>query len=379
MIIKVYDLKKNGVGFLREYKDLVIESNLLMGNKTLSLLVSINSRVLVMNEYYLRTNTDEYVVKVISRAQNGYRKIVAELNIEDIKGCVHTSFNTPVGGATAIECGNSALEGTGWICSSSVDERKRGLHMLNVNSYEVFQSICDAYTCEIQWDTINKIVYLKPEIGKDNEVCFTSGFNLKEINVSGESYDYFTRIIPIGADGLDISSVNNGRSYLENYQYTNKVKTLIWEDTNYTDAEALKTDAEYKLNELSKPKKTVSVKIIDFAKLMPGYSHLTFEIGDTVYVLDQESETIYEKKRITKITDYPDNPKKNTCELSNSVLSFEEMQKKIFAAKKAIDNVTNGNIVIGPKVQGMRAGQIKDLEIYSTEALTNTDIENICK
>lgn len=378
MIIEVLNDEKKCVGYVKTYEKLKKESWLKMGTKNITFACVAAEGTKIKNEFYLRMGDDEYVIRENSKAAAGRRNIVAELNIEDIKGSAFTKFETPAGGSTAKECAEAILKGTGWSCVSDIEEYKRGLAMANASAYEIFESICDAFTCEIEWDTIKKIVYLKKNVGKDRGAYFTTGINLQELNDANESYDFFTRIIPIGADSLDISEVNNGCNYLENFQYSNKIKTLIWEDTNYKDAAALKKDAEYKLNELSKPRKTFSVKIIDLAKIKPDYGFLQYNIGDTILLIDSETGT-YDKQRVVKMVEYPEEPQNNTCELSNTVLSFEEMQKRLFAAANTVNNVTNGNIVIGPKVQGMRASQIKDLEIYSTEALTNTDIENICK
>jgi len=378
VLIKVYNMERECILYVKDYKDLKRESALKMGIRSITFLCSVQEGEKIKNEYYLEAAGDEYVVKENAWSGNGYRKIAAELNLEDIKGNPHIEFKTQDGGVQAKDCADAALKGTGWVCISEIGEDKRRLSLSNVTSYEIFEAICDAYTCEITWDTIGKVVYLKEAVGKDKGAYFTTGINLRELNDNNESYDYFTRIIPIGADSLGIAGVNNGVPYLENYSYSNKIKTLIWEDTNYADAEALKKDAEYKLNELSKPKKTFSVKITDLASMKPDYGFLRYHIGDTVLLVDSATGT-YDKQRIVKMTEYPDDPQKNTCELSNTVLSFEEMQKKLFAAKKAIDNVTNGNIVIGGKVQGLKANQIEGLEIYYTEALSNTKIEDICK
>ena len=43
-----------------------------------------------------------------------------------------------------------------------------------------------------------------------------------------------------------------GKNYLENYQYSRKVKTCTWKDERYTDVESLREDGEAKLDELSK-------------------------------------------------------------------------------------------------------------------------------
>lgn len=78
---------------------------------------------------------------------------------------------------------------------------------------------------------------------------FIERLNLKRLQVQSNSYDFATRLIPVGKDGMMLDT--NGKNYLENYQYSRKVKTMTWKDERYTDIESLKEDAEAKLDEIS--------------------------------------------------------------------------------------------------------------------------------
>ena len=71
-----------------------------------------------------------------------------------------------------------------------------------------------------------------------------------------------------------------------------------------------------------------SAEIRDLAAQSDTYSALDFALGDTITLVDLESGT-REKQRIKKITRYPGSPEKNTCEIGNTMLTFEEMQDKV--------------------------------------------------
>ena len=63
-MLKIYD---SGGSFLRsisEYKDLKIESELSTGDKTLSFVYR-GKQTDILNEYYVQTQTDRYVVKEV--------------------------------------------------------------------------------------------------------------------------------------------------------------------------------------------------------------------------------------------------------------------------------------------------------------------------
>ena len=374
MLLKLYNLEHVQIAGLKNHKNATVESELSTGDKTLSFLWHQNNRQKIPHEYYIRTDTDEFVVKENSKTSNGYRKIVAKLNIETIEGRGWREFTLK--GCTAQEATDYALTDTGWICRSTVPaDRIRNISMKKVSSYQVLEKIQEAFTCEIEYDTFNKIVYLKEKVGTDRGVCFIDGLNLLEVTDSGDSYDYATIIVPIGADDLSIESVNNGNNFLENYQYSKKKITLIWEDSSYTDPQALKDDAVYKLNEISKPKKTYRVKIVDLAKRNKKYSGMRYSVGDTVTIISLR-DGIKEKQRVTKTTEYLEEPVNNTCDISNAVLSFEDMQKKLLAAAECIDNITTDNgTVKGSSIDSIDVTQIIGLERYIAEDINDLKAE----
>lgn len=366
MILQLYDLNHTRIAGLKNFKDAMVESELSTGDKTLSFLWHQSNSQLIPQEYYIRTDSDEFVIKENSKASGGYRKIVAKLNIEEIEGRTWSEFI--IDGCTAQEAADYALTDTGWSCISAISEEKvRKISLKKVNSFQVLERILEAFTCEIKFDTFSKTVYLKEQVGEDKGVYFIDGLNLKEITDSSDSYDYATIIIPIGADGLEITEINGGNNYLENYQYSNKKKSVIWEDSSYTDAEALMEDAAYRLNEISKPKVTYRAKTVDLAKMNSKYSALAYSVGDMATFISNK-DGIKEKQRITKTVEYINNPQKNTCDISNTVLSFEEMQKKLFAAAECISNITTDNgTVKGSSVDKVDVTQIIGLENYISE------------
>lgn len=376
MLLQLYDIKHTRIAGLKNHKDAMVESELSTGDKTLSFLWHSRNKQKIPQEYYIRTDTDEYVVKENSAGSKSYRKIVAKLNIEEIEGRAWSEFI--VSDCTAQEAANYALTDTGWTCVSTVPEAKlRNINLKNVSSYQIIEKILEAFTCEVTYDTFSKIVYLKEQVGEDKGAYFIDGLNLKEISDNADTYDYATIIIPIGADGLGIEDVNDGKNYLENYQYSNKKKSVIWEDASYTDAQALKDDAEYRLAEISKPKRTLRAKTIDLARIKPEYQILSYSVGDIATFIS-EKKGIKEKQRITKTTEYLENPEKNTCDISNTVLSFEELQKKLFAAAECVSNIIIGNSTVrGASVDAIDVTQIIGLERYVSEDITDLKVDSL--
>ena len=255
--------------------------------------------------------------------------------------------------------------GTGWTCSvgSSISGKVRSVQQFNKTPFEILLKIRDAFMCEIKFDSKNKVVSFAEQYGSDRGVYLRPELNLVDVSLTLDSYEFYTRIIPIGADGLDIKSVNAGVEYVENYQYSSKIRTLYWEDTNYTDAQALKDDAIGKLADLSKPKRSYSASVRDLAKLSAEYDILDYDIGDTVTITDEPSG-IRDKQRIVSITEYPEQPERNSVELSNTVLTWEEYQARLEAAANAWEDVSNADGSInGVYVHGVQADDVVKVQV----------------
>ena len=334
-MLKIYDTNHNAIGHIVKYKDLKIEGDVTTGDRTLSFTYMARHHE-ICEEFYIETQDDEYVVKEKGVSTDGFLSFVAVLNLEELEAKPWSSFS--IADSTISDAAKLALAGSGWTVGECTVTKKRNAGILQTNTLGVIQKLCTAFMCEVVYDTKKKTVSFYEQVGQDKGTFFLTGLNLKRLQRKGSSYDYYTRIIPIGQDGLTVESVNDGKNYLENYQYTKKVKTYIWKDESYTDAAALKEDAEAKLKDLSKPEVSYSADIINLAKQKAGYSGFSFSLGDTITLIDAATG-IREKQRIIKLTQYPQNHTKDECELANKLPSFEEAREKLQAAQEIINTV----------------------------------------
>ena len=372
-MLRVYDQNKQQIGYIAKYKDLCIESDLLSGDKSLSFTYCDRNSKQIRNEYYIETEKDRYVVKDVDLSSDNYPAFQCQLDLEDLEAYMLEAFSAM--NTTLTDAARLALAGTGWVVDTDI-EKIRSVAALKVTPLMALQKIRDAWMCEIQFDTKKKTVYFKEQLGEDKGVYFTSALNLRKIKCSGETDDFYTRVIPIGKDGIRITEVNDGKEYIENYQYSNKIRTLIWEDSSYENAEDLKTDAEKKLNDLSVPKMSYSAEVIDLSRQNQKYKILEYGLGDTIRLID-EPTGIKEKQRIVKMREYPQTPEKNTCELSNTTLSWEEYQAKLEAAASAVENITNADGTIkGVLVRGVEADGVVGIETVINNSSTVKEISS---
>ena len=325
--MQIYDDKKKRIGTLTGFKGRAITKTLDSGDKELSFEYPANGAMvdLLKEEYYIRTKEDEFVLKAVEAGEQ-YNKYTATLNVEELEG---QSF--PYGFAsqeqTIKACLTFAFEGTGWTVGTCTVTKRRTIDIEEATTaWGVLQSCLSTYRCECEIDTLQKRINIYAQIGRDRGCYFVEGLNLRKLTATSDTYEFYTRIIPIGKEGITIEWLH-GKEYLENYQYSSKVKTYTWKDERYTNTTSLIEDAEAKLEELSKPYKVYAADVIDLAKANPEYKDiLDFGIGDTVMMVSKHPR-MREKQRIVKIVEYPETPEKNTVELSNTTKTFAEVQK----------------------------------------------------
>lgn len=373
-MLQLYDKEKMKLAGLVDYKDLCIEYDLNSGDSTLSFFYPKSSKYydFIEEEGYIKTKTHEFVIKE-KNVEGIYTNFKCSLNLEDLEGKPWERFESVE--HTIDKALSLALAGTGWIVGKCTLKKKRTVRITDTSSLGVVQEIKKVYRCDLVFNTLTKTIDVDEHLGEDKGTYFIESLNLKALGIQGNSYNYCTRIIPIGKDNLKISSINNGKRYVENYQYSNKIKTIIWKDDRYTIAQNLKEDAEAKLEELSKPYRSYAATILNLAKLNNDYKDiLDYKLGDTITLISK-SNKFRDKQRIVKIVEYPKDHTKDTVELANTKLSFEEIQQEFQDAADTVFNITSDNgTVKGETIDNIESKQIKNFE---KEVIKAVNIESI--
>lgn len=360
-MLRILDKNKVPVKGLRKYSDLCIENSIELDDKTLTFSVPYrNVRSAIVVEGYIETKEDRFVVKEIEKSSEGTANITAQLDLESLEGKPFRTFRSEE--QTIKAALQLAFAGTGWTVGECSVSKKRTLSMANVSALDVLKQALKTYRAEIKIDSKKQSIDIYPEIGSDKGVYFSDQLNLRKLTVQYSTYDFYTEIEPYGKDGLTIETVNSGKIYLENHQYSSKKKRCIWKDERYTIADSLKEDAAAKLTDMSKPYVSYSADIVDLSRNSQKYSILQYEIGDTVTLIDHVTGG-KEKQRIVSMKIYPEAPEKNSCTLANKVLTFDELAQKYEDTADTVDNITNDNgQVDGDAIDGIHSRQIVDLE-----------------
>ncbi|WP_195270319.1 phage tail spike protein [Eubacterium sp. 1001713B170207_170306_E7] len=366
MFLQLYNRSHEKVAGLAVGGAAQIESVLSTGDKTLSFSYPLNQAAGLVNEAYLRTETDEFVIKeVLPDSSNAWVSVKAVLNVETLQGQCWPKFESVE--QKIDDSLTLAIAGTGWTIGSCTVTKRRTIRKTGCSTWEIISQARKTYNCDIWFDSLEKKIHIAEKRGQDKGAYFTDNLNLKRLAIQSTSYDFCTRIRAEGKDGLTFADINGGKNYVENHQYSDKNLEIYWKDERYTVAESLKEDAEAKLNELSKPVVAYSGDILDLAKARPKtYRILDYGLGDTVELVDSTTGT-KEKQRIVKIVEYPDEPEKNTCEFANRTASFEELQQEQNEVNSTVNNITADDGTISPSALDLDAITIHVQNIYAQE------------
>lgn len=307
-------------------------------------------------ECYISNGSNEYVIKEINiqgtKSDIEWAQFVCKINLEDLKGHTVESFETV--DQLVEDAANLAVAGTGWAVAFSDVTTFRTVRKARCSVYDILIEITKAYNCEITYSAISKTVIIHQKQGADRGTYFAEQLNLTQLQAQGNSNDYITRLIPIGRDGLDITSANAGVNYVSNYQYSTKIITGYWVDNRYAVAQDLKDDATERLAYLSKPIRAYAASIIDLANVSPEWGILDFALGDFITLLS-ESYNVREQQRIVKIDRYPDEPERSTIQIANRIVSLEDIILRILDATSTVEATTDTTrAVMASSVTGPR-------------------------
>lgn len=380
-MLKLKDKNKKLVAGLINYKDLCIESILATGDKKLSFSLPKEDKFynFIEEEGYIETKTQEYVIKAKDVGVD-YTRFDCVLNLETLEANIFDRFESVE--QTITNALNLAIVGTGWTVKDNTLKKKRTVRCTNKNALEIVQEIKKTYRVDIVFNTLSKQIEIHEHLGENKGTYFIDSLNLTALQVQSDSYKFATRIIAEGKDKLTFADINDGKNYVENYQYSNKVKTIYWKDERYTIKESLLEDAKAKLEEISKPFVSYNASILNLAELNPKYkSILDYSLGDTITLISKNNK-VKDKQRIVKTLEYPQDHSRDTVELANAILKFEDIQQENQETTDTVNNITTDNGTIdGSTIDGIKVNQIEDFKANVVETVNlkaiNASIDNL--
>ena len=290
------------------------------GSKTMQFDISPQSPEyrLIAEEERIEYDGVYYVIKSINERRTT-ATVTAEIDLDGLKGKVFTEFKHET--ISFTQAMSMALDGTGWsVTGTGLVTAKRSFDLTDVIPLDIVNKCTDKtmYNVSFDIDNIHKILNVSVPTTLANNVFFTDELNLKELTFKGSSSNFATRLYAYGKDGLSIASINDGKAYIDNNSYSDKVIAAVWRDERYTKASSLLADAKIKLEEIAVPERSYVCEIIDLAKLnRVEYSDFVINVNSIITLIDRRrgkrlNHTVVEKK------EYPNEPINNTVTLSTS-------------------------------------------------------------
>ena len=301
-------------------------------------------------ENYLETEDYNYVIKEIKSEDNLYLTIYCQPDIDSLKSQVHQYFD--VNQKSVKQAYEYCLQDTDWELvynSSNYTRLQNEYQEPNKYKIEMIRKIAEDFNQEIWFDTKTKKLYIYSNLGKDFGAFYSNELKLKLLKQFSNTYDYGTVVYPIPNEKMsgDIPTINGGKSYIENYDYTNKRIVKFYEDKDAAYAEQLLRGAQEYLNEISVPKTTYEIALTDIGP--------SIGLGDNIIVVDK-IKNIKIKQRVVEIIRYPLEPERSKLTISNLPSNFykmfvagnRELEKDMRFVKNTIETnkdliTTNGN------------------------------------
>lgn len=307
------------------------------GNKVLSFDISPKHELYqyINEEIKLEYNNLIYNVKSINE-RSKTSTIECELDLDDL--LENANFTYQQDTVVLKDILDDILTSIGWTSSGAeLVTIKRSLDLKDVNTLDILNECSNIYGIVFNFDNKNKIVtVIKPDVIQPKGVYFTDELNLSEVNFRGNSSEFYTRIIPVGKDGITIEDINDGLNYIDNNDYSNKVIAKIWRDERYEDLQTLKNDAIEKLKVAAIPKRSYECKVVDLAKVNPDYTELSFSMYDIVTLIDRQRNTKI-NHRIVEYQEYPMEGQKNVVTLSTVPATIKGTIKRIDTLENTSD------------------------------------------
>ena len=252
---------------------------------------------------FLITNIDEGDVK-------------AKIDLDEFREQMFLSYTN--GSATALATAQQVLP-AGWsVQDFSGSTARRTIEAEGATALEILQKLPDTYGIAVRFDRKTKRVLLRnPDTMAPSGTYLTEELNLRKRPVRSQTSEGFaTRLYAVGKDGVTFASINSGKNYVENHEYSERVISAYWKDERYTDPQSLLDDAKKKLSDMAKPAQSYECDVADLAKIDPArFGHLSMEMYQAVTLMDAERGTRL-AHRVVQYKRYPHYPEKNVVTLS---------------------------------------------------------------
>lgn len=344
----------------------------------------------IAEEVRITDGQNRYIVKDIDECST-VSTVVCELDMDDWKETLYPTFRTTDKYLSEVL---DQIKPAGWkIINAGVSSKRatveasEGDPLENVTPYDLLGRISEVYEVVFQYNTIDReLTVVDPTLFQASGEYLMENLNLKSIKYTGNTQDFATRLYAQGKEGLTFADINDGKDYVEDLSYSNRVISVGWKDERYTVKENLLKAAKEKLKKLAFPVRSYECSVLDLAKLHPEYAFLSFALFRVVTLVDKRRKTRVDHQ-IVEYREYPDAPEKNVVTLSSTVPKIQNTIDQIKVDMAEQDNTVRSDMQEAIEnatdlITGAKGGNVKVTITNGkpTEILImDTDDVNTCK
>ena len=331
----------------------------------------------IKENYIVECEGQQYRIMKISREVNG--NDIMHISCTHIFHAGLKSYHVPTFGGTEDTIGalprdviTAALNKTGFRMFSEDEIKARGMTEVGADGFLIDFETVDKTT---PYDIIQQVITncgkgelyidnykcaLVEHIGSDNGVRLDVSHNMQNVTIERDITNMITRLYPYGKDDAPISSVNNGKAYIESsnqayivYEdgaYRQKgygVKEGYKDYSDYMEPETILAHALWEFDpenedRIDVPDINITGNIIDLSKLADGDIY-SVNLGDKVRVIDHGTEIT---ERIIRIERYPYEPLETTVSIGRvkKDLFFYLNQMGLMSKRYSRNSTSNGKV-----------------------------------
>lgn len=244
------------------------------------------------------------------------------------------------------------LQGSGWtlaFCDVIADgfnaAEDYGVFNVETDQKDLLynlEHVRDLYGGIFEWDSVNQTLSVHDSSKWNNDYGFEirKGKNLQTLTISMDT-DITTRLYPLGENSLNISAVNNGKRYVDDFSYTTAIYEKNLQNSDIYDQKQLLYWGQEQVKKLSRPRKNVNCEIVD-VRTVEGREYEIFDINHlaTVVYSDGPEQTLTkETLRIISWTYNVFAPYQATIELGDKLQNMVDFLKQSYDAGNKADSV----------------------------------------
>lgn len=275
------------------------------------------------------TEHQTYVVKTISGGKSS-AKIGCQLDLRDWKADIKIDYSKT---RSAFNHINGFMPDS-WTLTElpAAHSDMKTVEMRGPTPLDLALQVQKSFACAVRFDVSQKAATLLwyEDLTPSNAYAVDTVNLRRAPEFKGKSTDMYTRLFPIGKDGLRITDVNNGCDFVENLTYTTDVICKVWQDSRYEDAAELMAAARKKVDEASQPVRSWKLDLIDLYRLneekWPDMGVPLF----TILRLVDQNKGFSANVQVVQDKIYPYYPEKNEITVATNARSIQRTLRNIY-------------------------------------------------